>query len=552
LILKIRRRDSSVKVVSNTMESLNMQFAKLCLIVSLSYLCTAEPLPADEIGQFAKWSKIEMTFAGPASRGQGDPNPFAVRLDVDFTSPSGRQYRVPGFYDGNGKGSLDGDVWKVRFSADELGVWDFKTRSDNTMLTGHVGRFTVTATSQDATGFWQLGRLESVSTPQNKIRYLKFRDGPYWLKAGCDDPENFLGNYDNYNTLAKRKAAIDYLAQRGINSVYIMTHNIAGDDNDVWPWIGKTSREARSNGGSNARFDVAKLDEWRQLFEHMQAKGVVPYLILEDDSAWKGYDHDRYYREIIARFGYLPALLLNGGEEQNENYRLSEAIQLMRLFRQIDPYHHPLGLHNVNEPNDAYIDANHLDYTSIQTGSPGTRTGIDHALEHNLFTVNWIQRCLDRKRRILVVNFDEARPEEDRRCWWSVYIGGGVWETHVLQPYNRPLSVWEPAWTQLGGARAFMESLPFWEMDPHNELVLGGQAFCLAKPDEIFAFYLPTGGTITIDLAPDTTYQVAWWNPDNGQDGSFQDITHISGGRQNLHAPAEGDWAVRIIKTTSP
>jgi hypothetical protein len=534
------------------MESLNMQLAKLCLVVGLSWLCTAEPLPADEIGQFAKWSKIEMTFAGPASRGQGDPNPFAVRLDVDFTSPSGRQYRVPGFYDGNGKGSLDGDVWKVRFSADELGVWDFKTRSDNTMLTGHVGRFTVTATSQDATGFWQLGRLESVSTPQNKIRYLKFRDGPYWLKAGCDDPENFLGNYDNYNTLAKRKAAIDYLAQRGINSVYIMTHNIAGDDNDVWPWIGKTSREARSNGGSNARFDVAKLDEWRQLFEHMQAKGVVPYLILEDDSAWKGYDHDRYYREIIARFGYLPALLLNGGEEQNENYRLSEAIQLMRLFRQIDPYHHPLGLHNVNEPNDDYIDANHLDYTSIQTGSPGTRTGIDNALEHNLFTVNWIQRCLDRKRRILVVNFDEARPEEDRRCWWCVYIGGGVWETHVLQPYDRPLSAWEPAWTQLGGARAFMESLPFWEMDPHNEFVLGGQAFCLAKPDEIFAFYLPTGGTITIDLAPDTTYEVAWWNPGNGQDGSFQNITHISGGRQNLHAPADGDWAVRITNTTSP
>lgn len=71
---------------------------------------------------------------------------------------------------------------------------------------------------EDASGYWKWGRLESVGTAQNNIRYLKFRDGSYWLKAGCDDPD-FLGNYQNYNTLPKREAAIDYLADRGINSL---------------------------------------------------------------------------------------------------------------------------------------------------------------------------------------------------------------------------------------------------------------------------------------------------------------------------------------------
>jgi len=188
--------------------------------------------------------------------------------------------------------------------------------------------------------------------------------------------------------------AIDYLADRGINSLYIMTHNISGDDSDVWPWLGETSREARSNGGSDARFDVVKLDEWRELFEYMQAKGVVPYLVLEDDSAWRDYDHRRYYREIIARFGYLPALLFNCGEEHNENHRLSQAIQFMLLLRQIDPYDHPLGIHNVNRPNNDYVDAEHIDFTSIQTGSPGDRTGLENALEHNCITIDWINRCL--------------------------------------------------------------------------------------------------------------------------------------------------------------
>ncbi len=307
-----------------------------------------------------------------------------------------------------------------------------------------------------------------------------------------------------------------------------------------------------SNGGSNARFDVAKLDEWRELFETMQTKGVVPYLLLEDDSAWNRYDRGRYYREIIARFGYLPGLLFNCGEEHNENYRLSQALQFMRQLQQIDPYDHPRGIHNVNRPNNEYVDAQHIDFTSIQTGSPGSRTGLQNALEHNRITIDWINRCLARKRRVLVMNFDEARPEEDRRCWWSVYLGGGVWESHVRQPYDRPLSAWEPAWTQLGGARTFMESLPFWEMQPHNELVKDGHAFCLAKPGHVYAFYLPTGGSITVSLAPNVTYDVVWWNPENGNVGSFQNNETIPGGPQRLTAPSDGDWALRIISKAAP
>jgi hypothetical protein len=184
---------------------------------------------AADAGRFAKWSRIELVFEGPASRGTGEPNPFEVLFDVNFTGPRGRQYRVPGFYDGDGKGGLDGNVWKVRFSADELGRWTYSSVSKQKELHGQTGHFTVIDIPKDAAGFWKWGRLEYTGTAKNRIRYLKFRDGPYWLKAGCDDPENFLGKYKNYNTLAKRKAAIDYLAQRGVNSLYIMTHNLGGD-----------------------------------------------------------------------------------------------------------------------------------------------------------------------------------------------------------------------------------------------------------------------------------------------------------------------------------
>lgn len=496
--------------------------------------------------EFRKWSPIELTFHGPDSAGRGEPNPFMIDFDVDFTGPSGQVYRVPGFYDGDGGGGLDGDIWKVRFSADEEGVWSHRSRSEEESLNGHEGRFDVTSVPADARSFWAWGRLEASQNPDGPARYLKFRDGPWWLKAGCDDPENFLGNYENYGTLAQRVAAVDYLAERGINSLYIMTHNIDGDDRDVWPWLGETPREAKSNAAGSVRFDPAKLEEWRLLFEHMQTVGVVPYLVLEDDSAWTGYDHDRYDREIIARFGYLPALLLNIGEENNENYRLQQGLALAQRLAELDPYDHPRGIHNVNEPNDAYIDASEVDFTSIQTGSPGSRNGLEHAVEHNRITLDWLERSRERGRRALMINFDEGRPELDRRAWWSAYLAGGVWEAHVPEPYDRPYSHWETTWKELGGARAFMETLPFHDMQPHNELVTDGQAFCLARPGDIYALHLPTGGSMRVNLEVGRDYDCAWWNPANGTNGEFQDQRKVSGGFQEFAAPADGDRALRI------
>ena len=493
---------------------------------------------ADE-AQFAKWSKIEFSFRGLDSRGGGEPNPFAVKLDVDFSGPGGRHFRVPGFYDGDGRGSMDGDAWKVRFSADESGSWTYTTISDMQQLDGKTGGFAVTEIPADAEGLWRWGRLEAVGSADNGIRYLKFRDGPYWLKAGCDDPENFLGGCKSYDTLDKRKAVV-YLAQRGINSLYMMTNNIDGDDKDVWPWLGETAREAKANSAGNVRFDVARLEEWRELFEYMQSKGVVTYLVLEDDNAWQGYDHGRYYRELTARFSYLPGLIFNFNEEYNENYKLPQALGYMQQLADLDPFDHPRGIHNVNTPNDDYIDSPQIDFTSIQTGSPGGRD--PGSVSHNQRAIDWIERCRSRDRRVLMVGFDEGRPEEDRRAWWSAYLGGGVWEAHVFPPYDRPMPAWERVWTELGGTRTFMESLPFWEMVPANDVVRGGKAFCLAKPGVVYALYLPEGGEVNVELPVGQDFIVTWWDPAQGRSGKFAQESRISGGWQTLTAPATGDW----------
>jgi len=60
-----------------------------------------------------------------------------------------------------------------------------------------------------------MGAAGAVGTADNSIRYLKSATDLTGSKPVCDDPENFLGRYLHYNTVDKRKAAVDYLAQHG-------------------------------------------------------------------------------------------------------------------------------------------------------------------------------------------------------------------------------------------------------------------------------------------------------------------------------------------------
>ena len=226
-------------------------------------------------------------------------------------APDGREVRVPGFYAGDGRGNPDGDVWKLRFSGDQNGLWSYRTVSGEPSLNNVQGIFNVVDPPSDASLLYRLGRLEYVGRP-----YLKFREGGFWLKAGADEPENILGRA--FGDWPDKKKQIDYLAEKGINSIYVMTHTLEGDENDVWPWIGSTPEQAKQH---STRFDIPKLDRWRDFFEYVQAKGIVLYLVLEDDSAWTGFDRQSYYREMVARFGDLPASISTTAKKRTRTIR---------------------------------------------------------------------------------------------------------------------------------------------------------------------------------------------------------------------------------------
>jgi hypothetical protein len=99
----------------------------------------------------------------------------------------------------------------------------------------------------------------------------------------------------------------------------------------------------------------------------------------------------------------------------------------------------------------------------------------------------------------------------------------------------------------------FHKYLPFTEMSHHDELTSATDDYCFAKPGQIYAIYLPAGGTTHLDLGSGSaSFTVEWYNPRAGgplRRGSVAEVT-CPGSVAIGHPPQDNnkDW-VALIKS---
>ena len=141
------------------------------------------------------------------------------------------------------------------------------------------------------------------------------------------------------------------------------------------------------------------------------------------------------------------------------------------------------------------------------------------------------------------------------------FILGDLLKTESFKTHERD-KLWDYVWY----ARRFLESLPFWEMAPTDELlsgaasimvtqnrgetsyVMGAQVF--AKRGEFYAIYLPMAlSTGKLDLSHTKgMFRLQWYNPRTGLfEGSAQQVK--AGRNVRLGAPpadANEDWVILL------
>ncbi len=232
-----------------------------------------------------------------------------------------------------------GNKWRVYFTPDCDGEWRFKASfrmgvniainpepkaGAPTAFDGASGSFRVSKADKKAPDFRAKGLLQYVGE-----HYLKHAgNGEYYLKGGADSPENFLAYAPHRRDWhpgdpswkgGKGKEIIgmlNYLAGKGMNSVYFLTYNLdGGDGRDSWMWTDSRVRD---------RFDCSKLDQWEIVFTHMDRLGIMLHAVTQETendrnlggSAGLNPVRKLYCRELVARFSHHLAVLWNLGEEK--------------------------------------------------------------------------------------------------------------------------------------------------------------------------------------------------------------------------------------------
>jgi hypothetical protein len=582
-------------------------------------------------GELKKWHTLRLIFDGPkCSDTDFKPNPFLdYRMEVTFTNGN-KKYKVPGFFAADGEAAetsaSSGNKWQVNFVPDEPGNWNYvvsfragkdiaistlPNEGSASVLNGASGNFTVSATEVNAPGFLSKGRLEYTGE-----RYLKFKEtGKYFLKNGADSPENFLAFTDfdqtyRYGPKAFARegeanpkeschkyethirdwkdddptwqgekgkgiiGALNYLAAQGVNSQYMLTMNILGDGNDVWPYADRNER---------TRFDCSKLAQWEIVFNHMDRLGMMIHFVLQEtenecllDGGQTDVQRKVYLRELVARFGHHLAITWNLGEEngpadwtpvgQSDQQRKDMA----NYLKSINPYPNFVVLHTHSDDQHQDVILNpllgfeNLEGPSMQIGKvEGINSRVSHFITESAKT-----------KKSWVVNLDEIGPahkgvmpdEFDAQhdtirhyaLWGSLMAGAGGAEWYFGYRYpNNDLNCEdfrsrEQWWKQtIIATDFFLSNLPIAQMKPANELVSPATAYCLAKPGEVYAVYLPKAEPSEITILAGK-YMVKWFNPRTG--GKLQDgiIKIMNGGKVSLgQPPAEPgkDWVVLITKS---
>ena len=562
-------------------------------------------------GVLRTWRPVAVDFPGPKADEDGHaPNPFLdYRLQVRFTGPSGQDYDVPGFFDGDGAGGGFGGVWRALFSPDAPGEWHFRAsfRTGNAVavslekeagatagLDGMEGSFAVLPADEEAPGFYARGRLEYAGG-----HYLKFRDEGYWLKGGTDSPEDFLAYAGFVHTPASHTyaahaadwnpgdpdwgggagkgiiGAVNYLATMGVNSLYALTMNIGGDGKNVYPYLEPIEGKG-SEKNDNLHFDVAKLYQWGRVFEHAQDRGIALHLVLNEaeeankrelDNGALGVERKLYYRELAARFGHFPALQWNLCEEYNLGFKLDPDMvkACAQYLGDVDPYDHPITVHHASTADKAwtpFLGDKRFTVTSFQMN----KIEVVEAWRKKSREAGWP----------LMIGMDEFFPdmttpentERHRKEYlWPIYFSGGQCE-FILGDLlkTEDFREYEALWRYVGFARSFMEKyLPFWEMEPRDDLLRGSAEFAgknnvvagqvFAKPGYCYAVYFPVStetGVLNLREA-EGTYTQRWFNPRTGA-FSGGEKTVQGGGETPLGPPPgepEADWVVLLERCES-
>ncbi|GAB6066977.1 hypothetical protein JCM13664_02950 [Methylothermus subterraneus] len=298
-----------------------------------------------------KYEKLELTIVTEGLKYNNPYNPHEVDLRAKFISPSGKKWLISGFYDGK--------HWKIRFTANETGLWRYRVglKNHNDIALSVPDSFIVTESARhgwlrvssidpyylihdDGTPFFGIGQAGGNSKPlwfvENAIKTIRDMGnhglntlliwwGPFFpLESEGKDTENTgVGRYDQ-SQARQLDRLVEAAEEHNVILIPVLWSHNQFYNRFSYSWSDPT--KPRRNPYRHLHNGKLRATEWAT-----------------DAESWEY--QKRLYRYIIARWSYSTAIgiwglfsELNLSELKNGEAWLKK---IYRWFRVNDPFKHP-------------------------------------------------------------------------------------------------------------------------------------------------------------------------------------------------------------------
>jgi hypothetical protein len=358
--------------------------------------------------------------------------------------------------------------------------------------------------------------------------------------CGPGDPEGFLyrgARNANGTRDGDQMTLINKMKGTGANSIYLMAIRSHGGDGD-------STQNPFIDSDPTKELDDDILNQWETWFTEMDSNGIIIFIFFYDDSAriWNtgdavGSEEAFFIRGLVNKFKHHRNLIWCVAEEYEERYSAARVSNIAAEIRAADDHNHVIAVHKLSGLDfSEFVDDPNIDQFAIQWKV--STISANHA--------DMVTAWNNAKGRY---NLNLAEPANDygtvefsRKRNWAVAMGGSY-----IMPIEWDIASTDKVYLEDAGRLVrFMESTNLSELAPHDEIVISGTGYCLANPGGEYVIYLPSGGSVTVDLSAATgTLNAEWYDP---KDGTYHDKrTVIGGGTGTFTPPFSGDAVLHIV-----
>jgi hypothetical protein len=489
-------------------------------------------------------------------------NPFMDVVVEGQLGKAGDSQRLPvgGFCD-----SADGSVFRIRFMPAVPGDYAYS-------VTYRQGGFekTHTGTFRASDGHRRGPVRVDPKYPWHFIwqgtgeHYFFNGTTAYWL-AGWREERMINNSIERLHQLKVNRMRV---LLSGAANMFWGEQVMTGENFTIYlrPWIAQAPESIGHPGIDYTRFNIPYWQKWERMLRFARDRDMIISVVLDisthqAQAAAGSEDERRYFRYAVARLSAFSNITYDLGDDLDSFRDEKWAHETGTLIEGWDPYKHLATSHPVHrEHQDRASDW--FGFTSIQDWSRH-----QHALMIE-------ERQIQMKTGRIIPQANEEYGYEDHYPQWAPEPPGDsaealrrvAWDIAMAGAYGtagesarRGTNIWpdtgggwingrgDDTMVMLKGYEHmvdFFTSFEWWKTELHDELVNNG-AYCLAKPGEIYAVYLPKGGDVTIKLEPGS-YEAGWFSAFTGEKVPLPPVEGPAW--TSPKAPGWLDWALLLEK----